>query len=271
MPLHPELGGAGLGDRVGDDCCRLLGADLLAAGSRPAPRLGLLLLGQLGPAGGGVRLLGLAALLGLADDHVEHLLLGELDRLLAGDLGLEMAESTIRMVPARTLSRAFMAVVRSLRRRSFSVSVMSASLAARSNAFGRLVACSSCLLPSVPSSRRPGRRRGGRARCRLRCVRGLWEVDAYRLRRVYVPVLPRGARTIRVLQISDLHLTPRNVARQRWLASLAGLEPDLVVDTGDNISHPDAVPLVTESLGRLLDLPGVFMCGRTTTPLPRGP
>lgn len=89
----------------------------------------------------------------------------------------------------------------------------------------------------------------------------LWEVDAYRLRRVYVPVLPRGARTIRVLQISDLHLTPRNVARQRWLASLAGLEPDLVVDTGDNISHPDAVPLVTESLGRLLDLPGVFVWG----------
>jgi uncharacterized protein len=89
----------------------------------------------------------------------------------------------------------------------------------------------------------------------------LWEVDAYRLRRVYVPVLRRGARTIRVLQISDLHLTPRNVARQRWLASLAGLEPDLVVDTGDNISHPDAVPLVTESLGRLLDLPGVFVWG----------
>ncbi len=89
----------------------------------------------------------------------------------------------------------------------------------------------------------------------------LWELDAFRLRRLYVPVLPRGMRAIRVLQISDLHLTPRNVARQRWLASLAGLEPDLVVDTGDNISHPEAVSLVTDSLGRLLDVPGVFVWG----------
>ena len=89
----------------------------------------------------------------------------------------------------------------------------------------------------------------------------LWEVDAYRLRRVYVPVLPRGARPIRVLQISDMHMTPRNTARQRWIASLAGLEPDLVVDTGDNISHRDAVGLVADSLGRLLDVPGVFVWG----------
>ena len=166
------------------------------------------------------------------------------------------------MVPARTLSRDFMAVVRSLRRRSFSVSVMSTSLAARSNAFGRLVACSSCLAPIrtfvAPPRSSVAWPRSAQAALRTRT---LWEVDAYRLRRVYVPVLPTGARSIRVLQISDLHLTPRNAARQRWLASLAGLEPDLVVDTGDNISHRDAVPLVTESLGRLLDLPGVFVWG----------
>ena len=116
---------------------------------------------------------------------------------------------------------------------------------------------------SHPYLRRAAQVAGGAAALAAGCVAyaTLWEVDAYRLRRVYVPVLPTGARSIRLLQISDLHLTPRNAARQRWLASLAGLEPDLVVDTGDNISHRDAVPLVTESLGRLLDLPGVFVWG----------
>ncbi|HET9649476.1 MAG TPA: metallophosphoesterase [Microlunatus sp.] len=110
---------------------------------------------------------------------------------------------------------------------------------------------------------RPAQILGGVATLGAGCLAyaALWEVDAYRLRRVYVPVLPRGARPIRILQISDLHMTPRNTARQRWVASLAGLEPDLVVDTGDNISHPDAVKLVTDSVGRLLDMPGVFVWG----------
>ncbi len=90
---------------------------------------------------------------------------------------------------------------------------------------------------------------------------GLVEVDAYRLRRVTVPVLPVGARDIRVLHLSDIHLTPGRTRRQRWLTELSGLEPDLVVDTGDNLAHPDAVPFVLRSLGRLLDRPGVYVWG----------
>jgi len=89
----------------------------------------------------------------------------------------------------------------------------------------------------------------------------LYEVDAYVLRRVEVPILAQGARPIRVLQIADLHLTPRNHQRVAWVSRLAGLEPDLVIDTGDNLSHPDAVPVVTQALGRLLDKPGVFVWG----------
>lgn len=89
----------------------------------------------------------------------------------------------------------------------------------------------------------------------------LYEVDAYVLRRVEVPILPAGARPIRVLQVADLHLTPRNHRRVAWVSRLAGLEPDLVIDTGDNLSHPDAVPVVTRALGRLLDKPGVFVWG----------
>jgi uncharacterized protein len=90
---------------------------------------------------------------------------------------------------------------------------------------------------------------------------GLYEVNAYRLRRVRLPILPMGAGPIRVLHLSDLHLTPSARARQTWVSRLAGLEPDLVVNTGDNLAHVDAVPFVLRSLGRLLDLPGVFVWG----------
>ena len=90
---------------------------------------------------------------------------------------------------------------------------------------------------------------------------GLYEMQAFRLRRFDVPVLPAGAAPLRVLHISDLHMTPRATARQRWVAGLAGLEPDLVVNTGDNISHMEAGAYVLRSLGRLLDVPGVFVWG----------
>lgn len=90
---------------------------------------------------------------------------------------------------------------------------------------------------------------------------GLYEVNAFRLRRTEVAVLPAGARPIRVLHLSDLHLTPTAAKRQRWVSELAGLEPDLVVNTGDNLSHHDAVPFVLRSLGRLLDVPGVYVWG----------
>jgi predicted MPP superfamily phosphohydrolase len=42
---------------------------------------------------------------------------------------------------------------------------------------------------------------------------------------------------------------------------LAQLRPDLVVDTGDNISHRDAIPALLDALGPLLDVPGVFVHG----------
>lgn len=90
---------------------------------------------------------------------------------------------------------------------------------------------------------------------------GIYEVDAFRLRRFDVPVLPPGMGPIRILHISDFHLTPYAVKRQRWVSELAGLEPDLVINTGDNLAHRDAVPFVLRSLGRLLDRPGVYVWG----------
>ncbi len=89
----------------------------------------------------------------------------------------------------------------------------------------------------------------------------LVEVRWFALRTVTVPVLPPGRRDLRVLHLSDLHLTVRQRAKQEWLAGLSRLRPDLVVNTGDNLSHPDAVPVLIDALGPLLDVPGVFVRG----------
>ncbi|HSK32391.1 MAG TPA: metallophosphoesterase [Propionicimonas sp.] len=87
------------------------------------------------------------------------------------------------------------------------------------------------------------------------------EAKAFQVRRVRVPVLPAGARRIRVLHVSDIHLTTRTRARRRFVAALSGLEPDLVVNTGDNLSEAAALGPLLEDFGRLLDVPGVFVFG----------
>ncbi|MCW2866287.1 MAG: phosphodiesterase YaeI, partial [Marmoricola sp.] len=87
------------------------------------------------------------------------------------------------------------------------------------------------------------------------------EVRAFTTRHVRVPVLPAGRRPLKVLHLSDLHLTPSQGVKRRWLAGLADLEPDLVVDTGDNLAHRDSVDPLLDGLGRLLDVPGVFVFG----------
>jgi uncharacterized protein len=96
-----------------------------------------------------------------------------------------------------------------------------------------------------------------------------YEVRAFRLRRFTVPVLESGSKPLKVLHISDLHMTPRQRRKQAWMRSLAELEPDLVVNTGDNISHRDAVPAVLDALGPLLEVPGVFVFGSNDYFAPR--
>jgi predicted MPP superfamily phosphohydrolase len=88
-----------------------------------------------------------------------------------------------------------------------------------------------------------------------------WEARQYTVRRVELPLLPAGARPLKVLHLSDIHMTPGQRRKQEWLDGLALLRPDLVVNTGDNLSHRDAVPVVTSCLGPLLDVPGVFVFG----------
>jgi len=89
----------------------------------------------------------------------------------------------------------------------------------------------------------------------------VWETRAFCLRDVTIPLLPPGQPSLRVLHLSDIHLNPGQQRKQDWLAGLCALEPDLVVNTGDNIAHPDSIPRLRDSLGPLLDLPGVFVFG----------
>lgn len=100
-----------------------------------------------------------------------------------------------------------------------------------------------------------------------------YEVRAFRLRRFEVPVLAARSAPLRVLHLSDLHLTPRRRETVAWVRGLAALEPDLVVDTGDNLAHLDAVPTALEALEPLLDLPGAFVLGSNDYfgPRPKNP
>lgn len=93
------------------------------------------------------------------------------------------------------------------------------------------------------------------------------------LRHATLPVLADNARPLRLLHISDLHMLPGQQSKQRWVAALAELEPDLVVNTGDNLAHPKAVPAVLRALGPLLDLPGLFVWGSNDYygPRPKNP
>jgi predicted MPP superfamily phosphohydrolase len=89
----------------------------------------------------------------------------------------------------------------------------------------------------------------------------LIERNAFTLRRASVPVLPHGAASLRVLHVSDIHLVPRQSQKIEWIRSLAALDPDLVINTGDNLGDLEAVPAVLRALEPLLKVPGVFVLG----------
>ena len=99
------------------------------------------------------------------------------------------------------------------------------------------------------------------------------ERQHYVLRTAELPVLEPGAQPMRVLHISDLHMLPGQRRKQRWVAALDRLDPDLVVNTGDNLAHPKAVPAVLRALGPLLERPGLFVFGSNDYygPKPKNP
>lgn len=99
------------------------------------------------------------------------------------------------------------------------------------------------------------------------------ERNWFALREQEVPVLPPGADPLRLLHVSDIHLTPGRHRLMAFVRSLSSLAPDLVVNTGDSIASPEAIGPLIDSLGPLLDLPGVFVYGSNDlySPKPKNP
>jgi predicted MPP superfamily phosphohydrolase len=88
-----------------------------------------------------------------------------------------------------------------------------------------------------------------------------------------LPILPAGAAPIRVLHLSDAHMAPWQRRKQQWIGALANLEPDLIVNTGDNMGHTDGLRGLRAAFGPLRGIPGVFVHGSNdhAAPKPRNP
>lgn len=101
----------------------------------------------------------------------------------------------------------------------------------------------------------------------------LVERNRFTVRHEFVPILEPGSRSLTVLHLSDLHMAPWQTAKQDWVRALAALEPDLVVNTGDNLGHPDAVDAIAYALAPFAGTPGVFVHGSNDYfgPTPKNP
>ena len=66
---------------------------------------------------------------------------------------------------------------------------------------------------------------------------------------------------LRVLHISDIHFAPSQKAKAKFLHELSQLKPDLVVNTGDNLGHSQAINPLLLALEPLMEFPGVFVNG----------
>jgi predicted MPP superfamily phosphohydrolase len=99
------------------------------------------------------------------------------------------------------------------------------------------------------------------------------ERNAFTLRRFDVALLPPGSAPLRVLHLSDLHITAKQRNKHDWIRGLAALRPDLVVNTGDTLSAENAIPAVMRSLEPLFEFPGVFVPGNNDyyAPGPKNP
>jgi uncharacterized protein len=101
----------------------------------------------------------------------------------------------------------------------------------------------------------------------------LLEARWYTLREVTVPVLASGQSPLRVLHVSDLHLTPSQRDKVAWVRDLATFDPQLVVDTGDNWADPGSLGPLAQALEPLLARPGAFVMGSNDyiAPRPKNP
>lgn len=97
------------------------------------------------------------------------------------------------------------------------------------------------------------------------------ELNRFELKEYTLPLLPKGTLSkkrgahgqaeFRLLHVSDLHMIPGQEKKIAWVQDLSRLQPDLVVNTGDNLSDEHAVPHVLRALDPLLNTPGLFVWG----------
>lgn len=99
------------------------------------------------------------------------------------------------------------------------------------------------------------------------------ERQLFTVREHTVAALTPGSDPIRVLHLSDLHLAPWQYRKSAWVQSLLDLQPDLIVNTGDNMGHPDALALLRETLAPFVGVPGFFVHGSNdkNAPHPKNP
>jgi hypothetical protein len=83
----------------------------------------------------------------------------------------------------------------------------------------------------------------------------------YAVRRESVRVLPNGSKPILVLHIGDLHLAHWQKRKIRFIENLSKYEPDLVVNTGDNLGAKNSESAALKALESLGNVPGVFVNG----------
>lgn len=95
----------------------------------------------------------------------------------------------------------------------------------------------------------------------------------FTVRRHELHILPEGAQPVKVLHLSDAHMAPWQHRKQSWIAALAELEPDFVVNTGDNLGHLDGLVGLRRAFDPLRGIPGVFVHGSNdhAAPSPRNP
>lgn len=83
----------------------------------------------------------------------------------------------------------------------------------------------------------------------------------FAVRKSELAILPKGSPDITVLHISDIHMAPWQHRKQKWIGKLGQLNPDLLINTGDNLGHAKAIPALLKSLEGLGKVPGVFVNG----------
>lgn len=96
----------------------------------------------------------------------------------------------------------------------------------------------------------------------------------FTVRRHELALLPPGSPSLTVLHLSDAHMAPWQHRKQAWIAEVAErVQPDLVINTGDNLGHEDGLRGIRTAFAPLGGVPGAFVHGSNdvTGPSPRNP